>query len=652
MPKVVVTFWPDNISIEVEAGENLLDAALAAGVHIDAACGGAGACGRCKIQVQQGSVICDGTGGLTPEEQQRGLNLACRCRTDGDVTLRLPESSRIDKTVIQEGAKRSSSRMTSLMDLDIEKRGWTYQPPASKYYVRLATPTLEDNAGDLTRLMRGLKQEHRLTNFAVDAGVLPDLAAELRRGEWNVTATLTADRSELIRVEAGDATRQHYALALDIGTTTVWGQLIDVPRRSILTTASDYNAQISYGEDVITRIIHAGKTKDGLDRLQQAVARTVNGVIDELLTTAQMERASISFIVAAGNTTMTHLLLGIDPKYIREAPYVPAANIFPAVRGTDIGLHVPESAPLYSLPAVSSYVGGDVIAGVIGSGMFLDPKTTLYIDLGTNGEIVAGNREWLVSASCSAGPAFEGGGIKCGVRAMPGAIADFNIAPQTCEPMIATMNHQKPVGICGVGLIGMLADLMLKGIIEPNGKFRSDLRSSRLRNDNGIAEYVVVRAADSGTGAEIVVTEADIENLMRAKAAMYAGIVTLLEKIDLTVNEIDRVIIAGALGNYLDLEKCIQIGLFPDLPREKFSYIGNGSLLGARLSALSTGALAEAERIAGMMLNVELVNNPRFMDAYMSAMFLPHTDLERFPSVKARLQSIAAAKGGHAPWVV
>jgi uncharacterized 2Fe-2S/4Fe-4S cluster protein (DUF4445 family) len=408
---------------------------------------------------------------------------------------------------------------------------------------------------------------------------------------------------------------------------------VDINRHEVLATASDFNAQISFGEDVAARILHSSE-EGGLEQLQSAVVGTVNGLLESLLQDSGITRDQVIQVMAAGNTTMTHLLLGIPPRNIGEPPYVPSVTLAPPARAADIGLKLPAHVYLYCLPSVASFVGGDIVSGVLGAGFYCEPEITLYVDLGTNGEIVLGNSEWLASASCEAGPAFEGGGVRCGVRAVPGAVSQFRIDPSSYRQMVVTMGQRPAVGICGVGLIGMIAELYIKGILEPGGRFRTGLPTDRVRLRDGEQEYVVVDAANSGTGADVVLTEADIEHVVRAKAAVYAGIMTLLDSMNLTVHELSRVIISGGLGDFLDLEPCIQIGLLPDLPRERFRYIGNGSLLGARLVAVSTDMLEDAKQLGQKITNIELVDNRVFLDNYLSAMFLPHTNGSKFPSVQ------------------
>ncbi len=453
-------------------------------------------------------------------------------------------------------------------------------------------------------------------------------------------------KPKLINVEAGNTVDEHYSVVVDIGTTTICAQLLDLKAGKVLATASDYNRQIRYGDDVITRIDYCRK-KGGLEQLQKEVVATINSLIDTLLGETGVLRERISHVAAAGNSTMTHILLGIDPKYLRESPYTPAANFLPPVRAIHLGMNVGGHVHLYTFPMVASYVGGDIVSGILGSGVYQRSRKSLYIDLGTNGEIVIGNCDWLVTASCSAGPAFEGGGIEHGMRAARGAIEQIQINPTTCEPMIITVGNAKPRGICGSGLINIVAELLETGIIGQNGKFNPEARcsSNRVREVKGTYEYVICWAEESQTGKDIVITEPDIDNLIRAKAAMYAGCKTLLESVRMTPDDIDEVIIAGAFGDYIDLDSATTIGLLPELPEEKFVFIGNGSLLGARLVSFSNEMLDDGERIARMMTNFELSESASFMDEYTAALFLPHTNTEAFPRVSERLGLLRGSCG-------
>ncbi|GAI64371.1 unnamed protein product, partial [marine sediment metagenome] len=486
-----------------------------------------------------------------------------------------------------------------------------------------------------------------------DFSVIKKLAKVLRNGRWKVTVTtlITAAkprtkewrRPRVINIESGDTREKHYSLAFDIGTTTISGQLLDLNQGKVIAESIDYNGQISYGEDVITRIAYCQK-RGGLKKLQQAVTATINGVIRELKAQSQIDAKYIGHIILAGNTTMTQILLGLDPKYIRLAPYTPIANFFPPVRANSLGIKVGKQVYLFTFPSVASYVGGDIVSGIVGAGVHQRKNLTLFIDVGTNGEIVVGNSDWMVTASCSAGPAFEGGGIKHGMIATDGAIEEFNINPPNFEPGISTIGGAKPKGICGSGLINTVAGLLEAGVISQNGKFNTDLPTKRIREGTSGYEYVLSWAAETQTGKDIVITEVDIDNLIRAKAAMYAGCQTLVKSVGTTCSNLEQVIIAGAFGSHINVEKCITIGFLPDIPRNRFTFIGNGSLLGARLTSFSRDLLDDARRVANMMTNFELSENVDFTNNYVAALFLPHTNSGEFPSVSKALAKLPKSK--------
>jgi len=650
-----IQFIPDNVSIDVADCENLLRAAIAAGVHINSSCGGEGVCGKCRVIISQGTVACEPSHFLDREELDRGYRLACQCEVRSDLVVEIPVESRLDRGFLARKREGMAAGLV-LAPLDTETlaTGWQFNPALIKRYVELPQPTLQDNISDLSRLLRGIKQQHGMDSISVDFPVIRNLPHLLREAHCKVTSTIAMTRMEsrlgdyqfrgtrrpkIICLEAGDTTKEHYSVVMDIGTTTVWGQLLDLSKGEVLAEASEYNGQIGYGEDVISRIVYSQKP-GGLEKLQQVVVETMNGIIDELIKNSGTNRQRISHMTAAGNTTMTHLLLRVDPKYVREAPYCPAANFFPPVRAMSLGLHLPAHVFLYTFPCVASYVGGDIVSGILGSGVYQRPELTLYIDIGTNGEIVIGNNEWLTTAACSAGPAFEGGGLRHGMRATTGAIEELHIDPQTLEPRVWTIGKEKPKGICGSGIINIVAELLEACILQPNGKFDTEAPTRRIREGSDGMEYLLAGAGETQTGEDLVVTEVDIDNLMRAKAAMYAGYKTLVEGVGLSLEAVERIIIAGAFGSYINLEKAITIGLLPDLPLNRFRFIGNGSLLGARLISFSNEMLDDGERISRMMTNFELSENTEFMNQYMAALFLPHTDVGQFPTVGERLDCI------------
>jgi uncharacterized 2Fe-2S/4Fe-4S cluster protein (DUF4445 family) len=528
-------------------------------------------------------------------------------------------------------------------------QNWEVDPTVFKVYVTMNPPTMDDNISDLTRLVNAIQKQHGITGISTDFRLIMKLSQLVRDANWKVTATLVETRKgyKLINAEPGDKTRQNYSIVVDIGTTTVFGQLLDL-NQSVITAcadktcdgmnlfslgeASDYNPQISYGEDVITRIVYSQKP-GGLKKLQEVVVGSINKIIEELLTTSGVDVSLVSHLVIAGNTTMTQLFLGLDPKYVRLSPYVPTANMIPPMRAIHLGINLCDHVHVYIFPCVASYVGGDIVAGVLGSGIFQRVDLTLYMDIGTNGEIVVGNNEWLASASCSAGPAFEGAGIKFGMRATRGAIEEVGINPNNYEPMILTIGRTKPIGICGSGLIDTVAQLIEAGIIDQGGKFYHDLPTDRVRKGPDGYEYVLAFQKDTRLNDDIVLTEIDIENLIRTKGSIYAGCKVLLESVGLGFKDLDRVIIAGGFGRHLNLQKAMFIGLLPEMEMEQFTFVGNGSLLGARLLSFSKSLLKEAERIAMMMTNLELSNHSGYMNEFVASLFLPHTDMNAFPNV-------------------
>lgn len=631
-----ITFQPGDIVCEgVPHGANLLRVALLEGVHINASCGGTGGCGKCKVRIPSGDYEGGKASKLSDDDFADGLRLACQVEVRGSLFVEIPEESRMgDAVALTHERRPGPGRVLTAQDLEQLVKGWSVDPVVKKFFLRLEEPDAANNINDLDRVKLALKAQHGIEAASVDFDAIRDLPSALRDGGWSATVTMveTSRGSKVIQVAPGDSTAQDYSIVLDIGTTSIHAQLLDLTDGTTIAQASDYNGQISYGEDVITRIVKAQKPA-GRRQLQKAVIETVTHVVEKVLEKGGIDRCQVSHMVAAGNTTMTHLMLGVETKNIRIAPYVPAATFLPPVRAVDIGIDVCDHVHLYTFPCVSSYVGGDIVSGIIGSGVFQTDAITLYVDIGTNGEAVVGNREWLVATSCSAGPAFEGGGIRHGMRATRGAIEAVQIDPATGEPNILTISGRKPLGICGSGIIDAVAELLEAGILEQNGKFNQGRAGDWLRqNEDGLWEYVLVKEEFTASGRQdIVITEPDIDNLMRAKGAIFAGITTLLNSVGMDLDAVEQIYIAGGFGKYLQIDRAAAIGLFPEMEPGKFTFVGNGSLLGARLVSFSKDMLAAAEEAARMMTNIELSDNQFFMDEYMAALFFPHTEMKWFP---------------------
>ncbi|MCB2192322.1 MAG: DUF4445 domain-containing protein [Deltaproteobacteria bacterium] len=642
-----VRFEPYGVDVEAQAGDRLLDLALEAGVHINASCGGEGVCGKCRVNIEHGEV----EGGLSEKisitDAEQGVRLACQSRIKGDLVVRIPVDSAMDKAGINALASGSAKTATLIGAEELKAQG-RFQPALVKVVVSADPPSLEDNRNDVARLLSALKAagEH---SFVFDFEAIRDLPDAWRDGEWTVTTTIMRPvdpengRNHVIRVEPGDTSSKNLAVAIDLGTTTVWAQLIDLDSGEIIGTEGDFNEQISYGEDVISRIVYANKS-GGLEKVRQAAVRSINKVLAQLAKRTKNDLKEVSLATLAGNTTMTQLLLGVQPKYIRLEPYVPSAAYYPPIKAHEFGIELPDHVSTLIFPSVASYVGGDVVAGVMGVGMHREEALTLFIDLGTNGEVVVGNKDWMACAAASAGPAFEGGGIKFGMRASKGAIENFSVDPFTGEPALITVGHAKPKGICGSGLIAVVAALLMAGLIDERGHFQVDHPSDRLRVGDDGPEYVLAWAKDTAIDRDITLTEPDVDNLMRAKAAMYAAYMTLLEGVGLSIQDLERVILAGGFGQSINLERATIIGLLPELDPERFMFVGNGSLLGARLVAMSNPMRVEVGSIVDQMTNFELSVAPGYMDNYTGSQFLPHTEAKTlFPEAYGRLEQAKAA---------
>jgi len=565
MPKVL--FLPHQVEAEIGPEETVIDLAMRLGIHINASCGGIGACNKCRVLLEKGEA--------RGEKIDEVYYKACTLYPQTDVVVRVPVESHYDrKALLRKARAQALERKEELKP----------NPPLKKLYLELSPPTIEENTPDLERLLFELKR-HGVEKPILPYSLLKKLPYVLREGNFKVTLTLFEDpRSKqvyLVDLEEGDTRGSLLGVALDLGTTTLQLELLDLQTGETLAYTSDYNPQISYGEDVISRIEFARK-KEGLRLLSERVKEKLSFLTEELLKESKRALAEIKAFSLAGNTVMSHFFLELEPRFLREYPYVPVAKNYPLYRAGELGLIFKEEVPVWLSPSVASYVGGDITAGVLASLMAREEALTLFIDLGTNGEIVVGNKDFLMCAACSAGPAFEGGGIKCGMRATSGAIEAVNIDPQTYEPMLLTIGKKRPKGICGSGIISLLAELFRCGLIDKAGKFRRDLNHPRIREGEEGFEYVLVFREDSATGQDLVFTENDIENLIRAKGAMFAGYQILLESVGLTLQDLERVFLAGTFGSYIDLEDSITIGLLPDIPRERIYFLGNTSLQGAK----------------------------------------------------------------------
>jgi uncharacterized 2Fe-2S/4Fe-4S cluster protein (DUF4445 family) len=583
---------------------------------------------------------------LTAAEVAAGMALACQAFVTGPVEVTLPPDR--DEQVRPHGhAAAEPQALPVTCD-------WRRNPAVRTYDVEIEPPSLDDNASDFDRLRRALAQQHGITEVRAELPLLRGLSRDLRMAGWKVNVALemrdwvygTYLPPRLIRIYPSAFGQRSMGLAVDVGTTSIVAYLVDFETALVVDTGSAYNKQITCGEDVISRIIYA-RRKGGLRRLQRLVVETINDILAELRPRNRIEHYEIQEVVIAGNTTMTHLLLGLDPRYLREEPYIPALTMPPKLVAGELGLDVNELARVHLMPAVGSYVGGDITAGVISSGMYAADALTLFVDIGTNGEIVLGNKDWLIACACSAGPAFEGGGVTHGMRASSGAIEDVWINAETLEPSFRTVNDAPAEGLCGSGLIDLLGELLATGVLDKSGRLDRELASLTPRvqvSDGGVAQYVVAFADEAGADHDIVLTESDVTSLLRAKAAIYAGYSVLCRSVGVELADVQQLLIGGAFGQYLDVEKAIRIGLLPDLPLERFHFVGNTSALGAYTALLCVNVRHDVLDVAAKMTYLELSADATFMDEYMSALFLPHTDLDTFPTVRDMLAARGSQK--------
>ena len=644
MSTCTITFMPAERSVQVPTGALLTEALSAAGLDFAQPCGGQGRCGRCAVVVESGQVRRRSTIRLSAADVAGGYALACQAVAEVDATIRViaPDVEAVERRLVTD---KAAHKVAVPFPYD-STRDQTIQA----FRVSLDPPTLSDALDDWARLERALAR-HGIRNLEAPLPVLRDLGRRLRAADWQVTAIIETSNwrlpdgpPRLIAVLPGDQTQPLWGVAVDIGTTTVTVYLVNLLTGEAVDTAAEYNRQIARGEDVISRIIYSSKN-NGLEELRERVCATINEVLGRLVSRNHVDPRQIYKATVVGNSTMLHLFLGLPPAAIRLAPYITSINHPLPLLAAELGLNLHPAASVDCLPGVASYVGADITAGVLASGLAQADGLTLFIDVGTNGEMVLGTRDWMVTCACSAGPAFEGAGVVCGMRATRGAIEEVWIHSQTFEPTYRVIGGSKPKGLCGSGLITILAELFITGVVDKSGNLKLGLGTPRVRTGEHGPEYVVAWAAETDAGHDIVLTRVDVDNLLRAKAAIYAGFAVLAQSIGTDLSEVERVLIGGSFGQYLNVEKAVQIGLLPDMPWERFRFLGNSAVMGAYMALLSREARAQIQAIAEKMTYLELSADNTFYEAFTSALFLPHTDLRRFPAVASVLANGVAASG-------
>jgi uncharacterized 2Fe-2S/4Fe-4S cluster protein (DUF4445 family) len=637
MTKYSVTFLPDNKQVEVDSNSTLLTAAARAGVIINSLCGGDGLCGECRLQVISGKAMADknAISFFSKDEIEHGFVLACRTKVDDNLVVLIPPKSRLEhEKILLEGTAVTYSEPEKLvLHRSSRQPAFSFDPLVKKVYLDLPVPTLEDNISDIDRITRELQKVSSYEKYEISLPCLQNLTEKLRAHHWKVTVTFARHNGvgRILQIESGDTSDKHYGLAVDVGTTTVVVQLINLKTGKVVGVKGSHNLQARYGEDVISRMIFAC-VRGSLEPVHQAVITNINDLVRALAEENHVSLLDIISIVAAGNTIMSHFLLNMTPCSIRLDPYVPTTTVYPQIFAREIGIEINPEGILEVAPSIASYVGGDIVAGVLACGMADKPEIRCLIDVGTNGEIVIGNNEWLVCCSASAGPAFEGAGARNGMRATIGAIEKIEI--NNGSVAYETIGKSKPRGICGSGLIDAIYELVRNNIIEPHGKFNESVKSDRLVQIDGELRYVFAWADETETGQAISISESEIANLIKSKGAVFAAIKSLVDYVGLDFAQLETIYVAGGFGSSLNIPKAIAIGLIPDIDVKHIQFIGNSSLTGARLALTSIAAFEDSLKIARRMTNVELSNYAPFMNEFIAALFLPHTDAKLFPSVK------------------
>ncbi|MCC8162109.1 MAG: ASKHA domain-containing protein [Lachnospiraceae bacterium] len=625
-------------TVAVTTGENLLEVARKANVAIDAPCSGNGSCGKCRVKYISGDLKTEQTRHISDEDFREGVRLACASTIEGDVEILVPDIASAYKSRMKV-ADLSSKEEVAIFEQakqDVAEAGIPFENNFQVVELSMEEPTLDDTMPDNERLIRAIQAVTGAEKVKLTYQVLKKLADALRDNAFHVNAVLKKGAHGVLAYDVlpPDDDRL-FGLAVDIGTTTVSAVILNLKDGSLVAKASSGNGQIRFGADVINRIIESRKP-GGSAKLQRAIVEeTINPMIHNMCHSAGIHGSHIYHMCIAGNSTMNHLLMGVNADPLRMEPYIPTFFETDNVDAYDLGLHVHPDARVIISPNIGSYVGGDITAGTLVSMIWNKPEFNLFIDLGTNGEIVFGNSDFMMSCACSAGPAFEGGDISCGMRATDGAIEDCTIDARTMEPTLTIVGDegQKPVGLCGSGIIDVIAELFRCGIISPKGKFIRE--GERVRHDAyGVGSYVLAFKEDAAGHKDVEINEVDIDNFIRAKGAIFSAVCTMLRSLDFDVSMIENVYVAGGIGSGINMRNAVVIGMFPDIELDKFHYIGNSSLTGAYCMTLSEAAEEKVHELSHNMTYMELSTEPGYMDEFVAACFLPHTDTSLFPSVK------------------
>ena len=624
------------VIIECNQGDNLLELARRGNVAIDAPCSGNGSCGKCRVKLLEGEVDTIPSRHITAEEFEAGWRLSCNCKVQSDCVVFVPDIASAYQSRMKT-ADLSSPKEIAIFEecqANLRESGIEFSNNFRSVVVEMDEPTLDDTMPDNERLTWAIQSALGVENVKIPFSVMVKLASTLRLNHFHVCVKGELQGDTFLCMEVCEAADTAIVgCAIDIGTTTVTMVLTDLTTGKLLAKGSSGNGQIRYGADVINRIIEQGRT-GGKKKLQDAIVKeTLNPIIANLFRTAGISARSILRLCVAANTTMNHLFVGVDAESVRMEPYIPSFFAWEGMLAGDLKLPANPLAPVIIAPNIGSYVGGDITAGTLATGLWDSDEMSLFIDLGTNGELVFGNRDFMMSCACSAGPAFEGGDISCGMRATDGAIEACVIDKETMEPTLTIVGEdgQKPVGICGSGIIDIISELFRCSIINARGLF--DREGDRVKRDaHGMGRYVLATAEESETGREISINEVDIDNFIRAKGAIFSAIDTMLQSVDMTPECIDKVYVAGGIGSGINMRNSVNIGMLPDVELEKYQYIGNSSLTGSYAMVMSDEAKNKCTELGANMTYLELSTYPGYMDSFVAACFLPHTNASLFPN--------------------
>ena len=622
---VAVRFEPEGRVVRAESAENLRILANEAGVFIRSDCNGDGTCGKCRIVIAEngeslGELTASEHDLLTQKEVLHGYRLACQISVKESIVVRIPEESGL--------------RIRQVQSTGLERKVHV-NPNVKKVHVRIPQPTLNDVLPDSERLILALRHGEQFSDLRIDPDLLPALPRLLREWAWDITAVLPTP-GQVCALEKGDTTSQMYGYAVDIGTSKLVGVLVDLTTGETLNTLFVENPQLVFGEDIMSRMSFAMKAQENSLKLKSSLLSAINQLLERSCSKAQITPSQVYEVVVVGNTAMHHFLLGIESRYLALSPYVPALKGAINLHAKDVGVISHPHANVHVLPLIAGYVGADAVADVLASGIWKSDELSFLLDIGTNTELFVGTRNHIVSCSCASGPAFEGAHIRQGMKAVHGAIERVRIEPSTLNVEYETVGSEKPVGICGSGILDAVAELLRRHVIDMKGRFQK-IESNRLIEISGERAFILARNDETSTGDPVVVTQKDIGEVQLAKAAIHAGCSVLLSRVGVKATDLRRLYIAGSFGNYVNPTSAKLLGLIPEVPTEIIEFVGNTAIVGAKMCLISAEMRAEAKAIGEEVRYIELGADPSFSKDFAASMYLPHQDASLYPETCALL---------------